>query len=104
MRRVNKQSHLQAGKRSLARLKEHGTAPRASLTRKMSFRVRSADQKRAEIKFVDRYGEVAAILLLSTNLQIEIVRDLISVNGSGVTEQSNDVAPIFTIARFRGHL
>jgi len=71
----------------------------------MSFRrVHSADQKRAEIKFVDRYGEVTAILLLPTNLQIEIVQDLISVNGSGVAEQSNDVAPTFTIARFHGHL
>lgn len=65
------------------RLREHGTIPRASLGRKMSFRVRAADQKRVEIKFPNGYGEVTVILFLSANLQIEIVRDLISANGSG---------------------
>lgn len=69
------------------RLKEAGTVPRASLSRKMSFRVRAADQKRAEIKFLDGYGKVTTILLLSANLQIETVRDLISAIGSSVAEQ-----------------
>lgn len=87
MRRVNKQSHLQTGKRSPARLgKGPGPVSRASLGRKMSFRVRAADQKRAEIKFPDGYGKVTTILILSANLQIEIVRDLISANGSSRTK------------------
>lgn len=73
-RRINKQSHkpandLSPGWKSLV--------SRASLSRKMSFQVRAADQKVAEIKFTDGYGKVTTILLLSANLQIEIVRDLI---------------------------
>lgn len=78
--------------------KSPGPVSRASMGRKMSFRVSSAaDQKRAEIKFPDGYGKVTTIL--------PPLRKLTNWNPSEiwyprmvVAEQSNDVAPTFTIA------
>lgn len=104
VRRVNKQSHLQADKTIFSPSWKSPNCSSRLFESENEFSSSRGGPETTGIKFPDGYSKVAAILLFSANLQIEIVQDLISANSSGVAEQSNDVAPTFTIARFRGHL